>query len=478
MSGEKQTVVNLIQGVECDASTNDNENENVNERDTVYCEQNCKFERKDKKAGRQLDMIECSICRTWYHNECVGLRKDAQLVVWPCPQCCNIYQVLANINKNLDSNKRLIESLISEKNMLNTSLDRAHKDIDLKQSELDSMKGTITRLESRITKLESEIEVKTKEACRNGHSLVIGDSLFRDVDEGKLVRTRVKAISGAKVEDVARHLSEEGSSYETPLNKLYVCVGTNNCSSSDVDMESVKKSYKDMVESMKQLVSSPNDIIISSVPPRCDNNNHQGRIETLNAVLTTVAQDTGATFVDNDGSFKLTDGSINDGYLLPVDGVHLSKQGTNRLLKNMKVLFKHDHRCDATKTGNRRKKNDINREKPKNSQPSHSNSQHEAAAKDEGDDLDLDHPFWRFTRRPKPRPSHPPRHYRNHQDHPGQRYKDHQGQHRSTQRGSRCEYCCEYNHSTSACGFRKPVECRQCMQLGHKQKFCAEMSNH
>ena len=38
----------------------------------------------------------------------------------------------------------------------------------------------------------------------------------------------------------------------------------------------------------------------------------------------------------------------------------------------------------------------------------------------------------------------------------------------------RCNYCKEYTHSTNICAFRGPVQCRQCNQLGHKQKFCSE----
>ena len=38
----------------------------------------------------------------------------------------------------------------------------------------------------------------------------------------------------------------------------------------------------------------------------------------------------------------------------------------------------------------------------------------------------------------------------------------------------RCEFCAEFNHQTRECGFRSPVNCRQCQCAGHKQKFCSE----
>ena len=428
------------------------------DQEILYCEEPCKFERKDKKANKKLDMIQCSVCRLWYHNECMGLRNNAKPVIWPCPHCCSIFELLATMNKNIEANNKLIETVSATNDTLKASLDRANTVIDDKKNEYDLLKETVVQLQGRIKKLESDLDKKTTEIHRNGQSLLIGDSLIRDVDEGKLVRTKIKAIPGANIKDITKHLSEEAGGYDIPLNKMFVCVGTNNCSS-DLDLDTTSKSYQEMIDTMKTMVRSPADIVISSIPPRCDGNEQQSRVESLNAVLTTIADDTGAVYVENDASFKLTDGSINDGYILPSDGIHLTKQGTNRLLKNMQVPIKHDIKKDATKSWRQQNKNNQrNAKAAKKQQPSHGHHPH---IEDETDGTDLSHSFW-STVRSKARPNRnrpkPPR--KNHRN------------------DARCGYCCEFNHTTAECGFKQPVECRQCHQQGHKQKFCSEMSKH
>ena len=50
--------------------------------------------------------------------------------------------------------------------------------------------------------------------------------------------------------------------------------------------------------------------------------------------------DIGTEFIDNDPSFYLQDGTINDKYLLP-DGVHLSRAATNKLVNSLKLQLRH-----------------------------------------------------------------------------------------------------------------------------------------
>ena len=56
----------------------------------------------------------------------------------------------------------------------------------------------------------------------------------------------------------------------------------------------------------------------------------------------------GLTLINNEETFKLKDGSINDGYYLH-DGTHLTMAGTNRLAKNLKVNLMPGQSKDITK---------------------------------------------------------------------------------------------------------------------------------
>lgn len=104
-----------------------------------HCIEECKYERKEKKNGRKLDMVKCSLCGKWFHNDCVGLKKDARLAMWPCPKCCDIFQSFHTIRSHIDQNATLIESLKKTNETLRECLDQAHRDIERKQRECSSL---------------------------------------------------------------------------------------------------------------------------------------------------------------------------------------------------------------------------------------------------------------------------------------------------------------------------------------------------
>ena len=84
------------------------------------------------------------------------------------------------------------------------------------------------------------------------------------------------------------------------------------------------------------------DIRISTVLPRSE------RIDALNAGLVEMCTAEGLTLINNEETFKLEDGSINDGYYLD-DGTHLTMAGTNLLDKNLKVNLMPGQSKDITK---------------------------------------------------------------------------------------------------------------------------------
>ena len=131
-------------------------------------------------------------------------------------------------------------------------------------------------------------------------------------------------------------------------------------------------------------------------------------------------------YINNDTSFKLADGSINDGYLLR-DGLHLSKQGTNRLVRNLSLKIKSDHVNDVTKPAWKKslKANETDR-----SQNAH----------------------------------------QKHRTHKTNQNHRNLPQHQDPQYG--CKNCGEYNHSSSNCRHGKRLQCHSCERLGHKSKFC------
>ena len=64
------------------------ENESKNK-----CSDGCKMNAKSK---RKLDMIRCSVCMTWYHEECVGIAKNEPVGLWLCIGCRQIPTAIQN----------------------------------------------------------------------------------------------------------------------------------------------------------------------------------------------------------------------------------------------------------------------------------------------------------------------------------------------------------------------------------------------
>ena len=485
-------------------TTSDNADSPENDQNEVeYCKIGCKFDRKEKKSGRQLEMIRCSFCLHWYHNECMGLRNDANPEIWPCTSCCMLFNDIADIKNRLDGTMKHLQE----------SLERANRDIDQRKLDLkeankncDSMRSECRKLHDemntmriRIAELERDIKHKTWQTFRNKQSMLIGDSLIRDIDENKLVKTVVKSVPGAKVAEIQSEFQEAACGVDQ-LSKIFICAGTNDCTSMECDIAAVTTTYEAMIGEMLKNVDKPSDVIVSSVPPRNDKDECQKRVDALNTALCDMSRRVGAHFINNDLSFRLANGDVNDGYLLPSDGLHLTKQGTNKLAKNIGLVAKSNNNLDVTKPWKK------SRQKPR---PKSQNIQEHTNAgqtlhnhddcNEEEDDLN-DEP-WKVYQSRKQWSSRRFPSNDAHKDNRGEWQGDHHGHHhrmshREERRGNfrrssndaprgagfrnqhhhseRCGYCAEHNHSTRECGFRKPAVCRQCSSKGHKQKFCSE----
>ena len=109
-------------------------------------------------------------------------------------------------------------------------------------------------------------------------------------------------------------------------------VGTNDCSNGEEVSELVKE-YSDLVDTGRTIAE---EVIISSVCPRNDIQETETRCEALNSGLQCLAEEKDCEYVDHSPSFTLADGSVNEGFLIG-KGPHLTRSGTNRLIRNLKL---------------------------------------------------------------------------------------------------------------------------------------------
>ena len=157
-----------------------------------------------------------------------------------------------------------------------------------------------------------------------------------------------------------------------------------------------------------------------------------------------------ATFADNTPSFTLSDGSVNDGYLLP-DGVHLTRTAVDRVVKNLRLPVKGPTRGVT-----------ASQQKPRQSQTARAERRPPRAqeVEDEG---------WQKVRRR----SHPV--LASHEHAPSRQHAVLLLSHRTSTppRGNtQCYFCGESGHVKDSCRHGHRVECNTCGGLGHKAKFC------
>lgn len=167
-------------------------------------------------------------------------------------------------------------------------------------------------------------------------SLVIGDSIIKNIDQDKLIDTKVISMGGACVDDIKRKCLQMKDKF-----KDITTVGTNNCDGTQ-DAESTISDFRQLLQAGHDRAQK---VTVSSICPRTDISDIQDRVDTVDAELFTLCTEMNCTFVNNDNNFKTADGSANDCYLT-ADGLHLPRYGTNRLARNLKLHMKGQ---DATK---------------------------------------------------------------------------------------------------------------------------------
>ena len=378
-----------------------------------------------QKSEPELILIRCCVCATWFHVDCLGLPEDEAAGVWPCISCRLMPHHIISLQNDMATLMTTTNKILEKLNGLATSLDE-------KTVLCEKLQGEKTQLLQRVTDLNEQLTRQTWVNFRNKPTLVLGDSIVRDIDEEKLVKTKVVSKSGATTKDIAETLQQDDNSYSS----VVICVGTNDCKKQPMDLDIIKANYKDIIEAAKSKVASTAEIKVCSITPRTDDPKSQENVDKLNDALQQMAATTGVSYINN-SNFKLSDGEINDGYLLS-DGVHLNRQGSNRLVKNMKLITKRGHETDVTKSRHTRnnKSSDANRQ---------------------------GHPITNHTsnRAPNKTTNYAPK--RSHST------RRHSLQHR---RNDDCTYCGEPNHSSNQCRWGKPIVCHQCNTPGHKMKFC------
>ena len=132
-------------------------------------------------------------------------------------------------------------------------------------------------------------------------TLLIGDSILKDIHEKGLQNTKVECKRGAKIASIKDHLNS--SLRDNKYKVVIIHGGTNDCTTNDREADDAAKTYEEMISEVKSRAPETK-VIISTVCPRIDKAEHQERVDQLNLKLKTIGRNLNCAVVDNDLNFK------------------------------------------------------------------------------------------------------------------------------------------------------------------------------
>lgn len=363
---------------------------------------------------RGSETVDCSLCGHFYHRSCVGM-KGRKPATWFCLFCRRMPGTMNELKskvQELESTCAKQQHLITEQSAKIISLESAVNTMSA------SRPTTLTSLSS--TQTDRNQEPATEQQCtkeKQPKTLIIGDSIIRDLNENGLHNTTVECLRGKKVKNIHDKLKE------LPIEDFSTVIihgSTNDCTSV-VGVQLAEDVYGDIVSDINS--RAPNSVIgISTICPRMDNKNHQENVDKLNDKLRNLANGNGCLLIDNDDNFRLRNNSPDES-TLNNDKIHLSASGTKRLLKNINER----HMIIKKQTTNMKRQQ-------------HPQTPHRQA---------------QWTKVHYPRKSHP---------------RNNRQVNQANFTG--CYFCGELNHTKQNCRYGQPLICYGCNAPGHKKQAC------
>lgn len=338
--------------------------------------------------------VECLLCSAQFHKTCMGLKPSARPTAWICVSCKNIPRTLNLLTKQARQHEKEISDLKNE----NATLSQL---VNEQQAKIEELKSN---------NQHTDTATKTNPSKNNDRAgtLIIGDSVIKDINESGLESTTVRCLKGARIEDIATEL-------ETPENYEAIIVhgGTNDCTN-DEDTEVAKTALNTMIEEIREKAPDTT-IFLSTICPRTDEDGkHQKRVDDMNSHIRSLADRSDkCELIDNDNNFRLRNNDADEN-ALNGSKLHLSKVGTRRLLANFNA------------------KRRVVRSRPTSTYKSTPTSESKHAKRVSNND-------------------------------DKRSYQDNRG------RGRGCYNCGERNHQKKNCKHGRPVRCFACGELGHKK---------
>ena len=286
------------------------------------CMTTCRHDGKITGAARNSGHVSCSLCSHTFHKDCVNYPIHVTHF-WACPFCKNLAAEVKSLHVKLDSvlsqNRGLIDTINQQQTLLNSLLPVCTQ---------------ITALSKLIPGADSDDDDDEEETDVEPYGdLVIGDSLLRDVEATSETLT-VDSMSGARFTDVRKKLKTVNPK-KRQYARVVIVTGTND-STTRRSADKIAADCKSTIAAAKRIATS---VVLSSIPPRNDDRGDSTKIDNINQLMLTVANESDVEYVNHDLNFRFKDHSVDTAMLLP-DQLHLSTSGVKKLLSNLSLVDK------------------------------------------------------------------------------------------------------------------------------------------
>ena len=478
--------------------------------DAVCCTAECTY--SGKRDGRTA-MVHCGMCMKDFHRKCLKIDPKDN-ASYACSMCRLFPAQIAGLLSAMIELKTDMVTLKQSNDEMNRKLNSTEN----KYSELIQIN---TDLRAAVGQITQTVSSQAWQSFRNAatpetnKTLLIGSSIIRDVDEDKLEHVEVRSYSGATVKEIHTEMHDINNKYE----KVIIVAGGNDCDTNGNgrDISDVIVDYRGLITDCKKIAA---EVSVATVCPRLKGPAVTERIDALNAGLQVLCSDENIAILDNEATFKLGNGAINDGYIMNKCKTHLTYAGTNALVKNLGLKPKPGFEDDICKRKPAHRGNQTNRqdasEKPAHqhhssqggyvhsgrgryvrSNQGHSTGRHQdstgsrpprhtpggghsADRRRSDDDKNTNAPRRGDMRQHARRPGSPSRRHDNDTSSDwhtvnarSSRAPASSHSLRNPERpGNRnsCGFCGERNHRQDTCWHGKPVTCDNCKGPGHKSK--------
>ena len=295
----------------------------------MHCSVNCKYGRRDAK-----DMVRCSLCYTWYHEDCIGdhYSRNIDSHWWLCIKCRQMPNTLVTLNDTALQLSGYVSQLVDQNKILTEMVN------ELKQSN-SKVKAELSNI-----KKSTDQDRNSREISNDSPSLILGDSTIRDVVPNNEHRLYVCSKGGAKTSDILAMLKKVK---QNAYGHITIHVGTNDTATKYPETKIVENvsSILDVAEDK----SRTGNVTLSGICPRIDDDMAADRGKNINATMASLASDKGCNFIDHMDTFVSRNGEVIEDFLL-LDGLHLSASGTRKLIHDLGVSDRVSGRLDAPKT--------------------------------------------------------------------------------------------------------------------------------